>query len=91
LHEGSSFELGRGIPELTPAWACARFARVISAINFELATKKVEDPEADSRAAITLDGKYLPTISDVESPEGIARKGKNFLTFALVSSVRWLH
>ncbi|OJA56029.1 cyanase [Burkholderia ubonensis] len=34
---------------------------VISAINFKLDVKKVDDPEGGSRAVITLDGKYLPT------------------------------
>ena len=34
---------------------------IISAINFRLDIKKVEDPEGGSRAVITLDGTYLPT------------------------------
>ncbi|MBC8945151.1 cyanase [Xenorhabdus indica] len=34
---------------------------IISAIDFRLDIKKVEDPEGGSRAVITLDGKYLPT------------------------------
>ncbi|MFF5793288.1 cyanase [Paeniglutamicibacter sp. NPDC012692] len=34
---------------------------IISAINFKLDIKKVEDPEGGSRAVIILDGKYLPT------------------------------
>src|SRR5450830_301923 len=34
---------------------------IISAINFKLDIKKVEDPDGGSRAVITLDGKYLPT------------------------------
>jgi len=34
---------------------------IISAINFRLDVKKVDDPEGGSRAVITLDGKYLPT------------------------------
>jgi cyanate lyase len=34
---------------------------IISAINFRMDIKKVEDPEGGSRAVITLDGKYLPT------------------------------
>ena len=34
---------------------------IISAINFKLDVKKVEDPDGGSRAVITLDGKYLPT------------------------------
>lgn len=33
---------------------------VISAINFRMDIKKVEDPEGGSRAVITLDGKFLP-------------------------------
>jgi cyanate lyase len=33
---------------------------IISAINFKLDVKKVEDPEGGHRAVITLDGKYLP-------------------------------
>ena len=33
---------------------------IISAINFKIDIKKVEDPEGGSRAVITLDGKYLP-------------------------------
>jgi cyanate lyase len=33
---------------------------IISAINFKLDIKKVEDPEGGSRAVITLDGKFLP-------------------------------
>lgn len=33
---------------------------IISAINFKLDVKKVEDPEGGSRAVITLDGKFLP-------------------------------
>lgn len=35
---------------------------IISAINFKLSIEKVEDPEGGSRAVITLDGKYLPTM-----------------------------
>ncbi|ROV65999.1 cyanase [Streptomyces globisporus] len=34
---------------------------IVSAINFRLDVKKVEDPEGGERAVITLDGKYLPT------------------------------
>ncbi|MEO5778153.1 MAG: cyanase [Arthrobacter oryzae] len=34
---------------------------IISAINFKLDIKKVEDSDGGSRAVITLDGKYLPT------------------------------
>ncbi|WP_323121482.1 cyanase [Burkholderia alba] len=34
---------------------------IISAINFKIDIKKVDDPEGGSRAVITLDGKYLPT------------------------------
>ena len=34
---------------------------IISAINFKLDIKKVEDPDGGSRAVITVDGKYLPT------------------------------
>lgn len=34
---------------------------VISAINFKLDIKKVQDPDGGERAVITLDGKYLPT------------------------------
>jgi cyanate lyase len=34
---------------------------IISAINFKLDIKKVDDPDGGSRAVITLDGKYLPT------------------------------
>ena len=34
---------------------------IISAINFKLDVKKVEDPEGGHRAVITMDGKYLPT------------------------------
>jgi cyanate lyase len=34
---------------------------IISAINFKLDIKKVDDPEGGSRAVITLDGKYLPS------------------------------
>ncbi|WFB10687.1 cyanase [Streptomyces sp. LX-29] len=34
---------------------------IISAINFRLDVRKVDDPEGGSRAIITLDGKYLPT------------------------------
>lgn len=33
---------------------------IISAINFKIDIRKVEDPEGGSRAVITLDGKYLP-------------------------------
>jgi cyanate lyase len=33
---------------------------IISAINFRLNIKKVEDPEGGYRAVITLDGKHLP-------------------------------
>jgi len=33
---------------------------IISAINFKMDIKKVEDPEGGSRAVITLDGKFLP-------------------------------
>lgn len=33
---------------------------IISAVNFRLDIRKVEDPEGGSRAVITLDGKYLP-------------------------------
>jgi cyanate lyase len=34
---------------------------IISAINFKLDIKKVQDPDGGERAVITLDGKYLPT------------------------------
>jgi cyanate lyase len=34
---------------------------IISAINFRLDIKKVDDPDGGHRAVITLDGKYLPT------------------------------
>ncbi len=34
---------------------------IMSAINFKLDIKKVDDPEGGHRAVITLDGKYLPT------------------------------
>lgn len=34
---------------------------IISAINFKLDIKQVEDPDGGSRAVITLEGKYLPT------------------------------
>ena len=33
---------------------------IISAINFKMDIKRVEDPEGGSRAVITLDGKFLP-------------------------------
>ncbi|WP_322044153.1 cyanase [Paraburkholderia sp. J67] len=33
---------------------------IISAVNFKLDIKKIDDPEGGSRAVITLDGKYLP-------------------------------
>lgn len=33
---------------------------IISAINFKLDIKKIEDPDGGHRAVITLDGKYLP-------------------------------
>jgi cyanate lyase len=33
---------------------------IISAINFKLNMRKVEDPEGGHRAVITLDGKFLP-------------------------------
>ncbi|MEU4205788.1 cyanase [Streptomyces sp. NPDC039022] len=33
---------------------------IISAVNFRLDIRKVDDPEGGSRAVITLDGKYLP-------------------------------
>ncbi|MGV7243650.1 cyanase [Caballeronia sp. M23-90] len=33
---------------------------IISAVNFKLDIKTVEDPEGGSRAVITLDGKFLP-------------------------------
>ncbi|MCS6122804.1 cyanase [Shewanella baltica] len=33
---------------------------IISAINFKMDIKKVEDSEGGSRAVITLDGKFLP-------------------------------
>ncbi|MEQ4655192.1 cyanase [Providencia rettgeri] len=33
---------------------------IISAINFKLDIKKIEDPDDGHRAVITLDGKYLP-------------------------------
>ncbi|CAN7709704.1 cyanase [Caballeronia sp. dw_19] len=33
---------------------------IISAVNFTLDIKKVEDPEGGSRAVIILDGKFLP-------------------------------
>nr|WP_255484003.1 cyanase [Rhodanobacter sp. A1T4] len=33
---------------------------IISAINFKIDIKKVEDPDGGSRAVITLDGKFLP-------------------------------
>jgi cyanate lyase len=34
---------------------------IISAINFRMDIKKVDDPEGGSRAVITLNGKFLPT------------------------------
>lgn len=34
---------------------------IISAINFRLDVRTVEDPDGGHRAVITLDGKYLPT------------------------------
>ncbi|WP_434526365.1 cyanase [Photorhabdus asymbiotica] len=34
---------------------------IISAIDFKLDIKKVDDPNGGSRAVITIDGKYLPT------------------------------
>jgi cyanate lyase len=34
---------------------------IISAINFRLDVRKIDDPEGGHRAVITLDGKYLPT------------------------------
>ncbi|RRA47673.1 cyanase [Acidipila sp. EB88] len=34
---------------------------IISAINFRLDIKRVEDPQGGARAVITLDGKFLPT------------------------------
>jgi cyanate lyase len=34
---------------------------IISAINFKLDIKVVDDPEGGKRAVVTLDGKYLPT------------------------------
>jgi cyanate lyase len=34
---------------------------IISAINFKMDLKKVDDPEGGQRAVITLDGKFLPT------------------------------
>jgi cyanate lyase len=33
---------------------------IISAINFKIDIKKVDDPEGGSRAVVTLDGKFLP-------------------------------
>lgn len=33
---------------------------IISAINFKLDIKKIQDPEGGTRAVITLDGKFLP-------------------------------
>ena len=33
---------------------------IISAINFKLDIKKIDDPDGGSRAVITLDGKFLP-------------------------------
>jgi cyanate lyase len=33
---------------------------IISAINFTMDIKKVDDPDGGSRAVITLDGKFLP-------------------------------
>lgn len=33
---------------------------IISAINFRIDVKKVDDPEGGSRAVVTLDGKFLP-------------------------------
>lgn len=34
---------------------------IVSAINFKLDIRKIDDPDGGSRAVITLDGKYLPT------------------------------
>jgi cyanate lyase len=34
---------------------------IISAINFKLDIRKVEDPDGGLRAVVTFDGKYLPT------------------------------
>jgi cyanate lyase len=61
--------LGNGIPTDPTVYGTTLKALVhekfgdgiISAINFKLDIKKVEDPEGGSRAVITLDGKYLPT------------------------------
>ena len=33
---------------------------IISAINFKMDIKKIDDPEGGSRAVIPLDGKFLP-------------------------------
>ncbi|PFG55265.1 cyanate lyase [Vibrio sp. ES.051] len=33
---------------------------IISAINFKMDIKKVEDPDGGARAVVTLDGKFLP-------------------------------
>jgi cyanate lyase len=35
---------------------------IISAIDFKLDVRKVDDPDGGSRAIITLDGKYLPYL-----------------------------
>jgi len=35
---------------------------IISAINFTIDVKKIDDPDGGSRAVITLDGKYLPYV-----------------------------
>ena len=39
---------------------------IISAINFRLDFKTVEDPDGGHRAVITLDGKFLPTKPPLE-------------------------
>ena len=41
---------------------------IISAINFKMDIKKVDDPEGGSRAVITLDGKFLQSNLIRSSP-----------------------
>lgn len=47
---------------------------IISAINFKLDIRKVDDPQGAQRAVITLDGKYLPTRPFCNGSEAVAAK-----------------
>jgi cyanate lyase len=56
------YEIAQIYGSTLKAWIHEKFGDgIISAINFKLDIKKVDDRAGGSRAVITLDGKFLPT------------------------------